>query len=115
MQDTRIILSPDWIAGSQLAWRPIEGLEAAWLSKYVGKQYLDNTENEAVSLPAYWINDLRLTYEISLKGVKRIRFSVLANNVLDVMYSSNGYSYGGTPYFYPQAGRNLMAMMTVRL
>ncbi len=115
MQDTRIILSPDWIAGSQLAWSPIEGLEAAWLSKFVGKQYLDNTESEAVSLPAYWINDLRLTYEMSLKGVKRIRFSVLASNVFDVMYSSNGYSYGGTPYFYPQAGRNLMAMMTVRL
>jgi iron complex outermembrane receptor protein len=55
-----------------------------------------------------------LTYEISPKGFKSIGWSVLINNVLDVMYSSNGYSYGGTPYYFPQAGRNFMAMMTIK-
>lgn len=113
-KNTKIILSPGVIAGSQLAWRPLSGLEAAWLSKYVGSQYLDNTESASVRLSDYWINDLRLTYEISPKGFKSIGWSVLVNNVLDVMYSSNGYSYGGTPYYFPQAGRNFMAMMTIK-
>lgn len=113
--NTQIILSPSWIAGSQLAWRPVKGFEATWLSKYVGKQYLDNTENESVSLPAYWINDLRFSYEIRPSGFKAISWSLLLNNVMDVMYSSNGGNYDGLPYFYPQAGRNFMAMMTIRI
>jgi len=114
-KDTKIILSPGVIAGSQLAWRPLAGMEAAWLSKYVGSQYLDNTENVSVRLSDYWINDVRLTYEISPRGFKSIGWSVLINNMFDLMYSSNGYSYGGTPYYFPQAGRNFMAMMTVKL
>jgi hypothetical protein len=31
----------------------------------------------------------------------------LVNNVFDAEYSSNGYSYYGTAYYYPQAGRNI--------
>lgn len=113
-KNTNIILSPGIIAGSQLAWRPLAGMEAVWLSKYVSSQYLDNTESASVRLSDYWINDLRLSYEISPKGFKSIGWSVLVNNVLDVMYSSNGYGYGGTPYYFPQAGRNFMAMMTLK-
>ncbi len=113
-KNTKIILSPTMIAGSQLSWRPWAGVEAAWLSKYVGSQYLDNTESTSVKLSDYWINDLRMSYEISPKGFKSISWSVLVNNVLDVRYSSNGYSYGGVPYYFPQAGRNFMAMMTVK-
>ncbi len=114
-RDTRIILTPDWIAGSQLAWKPIKGFEAAWLSKYVGKQYLDNTESEGVSLSDYWINDLRFSYEIKPKGFQVISWSLLINNLMNVKYASNGYSDAGVPYYYPQAGMNFMAMMTVRL
>ncbi len=113
-KNTHIILSPWLIAGSQIAWRPLVGTEIAWLSKYVGSQYLDNTESESVRLSDYWINDLRLSYEISPKGFGSISWSVLVNNAFDVMYSSNGYTYGGVPYYFPQAGRNFMAMMTIK-
>jgi iron complex outermembrane receptor protein len=113
-KSTNIILSPGVIAGSQLSWKPFTGLEAAWLSKYVGSQYLDNTESARMKLSDYWINDLRFSYELHPKGFKSIGWSLLLNNVLDVMYSSNGYGYGGTPYYFPQAGRNLMGMMTVK-
>jgi iron complex outermembrane receptor protein len=114
-RNTTIILSPPVVAGSQLAWKPLPGLEAAWLSKYVGKQNLDNAETAGVSLSDYWINDLRFTYEIFPTGIRGITISLLINNVFDVLYASNGYSYAGVPYYYPQAGRNFMAMMTVRL
>lgn len=114
VRDTRIILSPGLIAGSQLAWKPVAGWEAAWLSKYVGEQFLDNTENAAVRMAGYWINDLRFTYEFLPKGLRGAGVSLLVNNVLDVLYSSNGYSYSGVPYFYPQAGRNVMAMLTLK-
>lgn len=113
-KNTKIILSPGLVAGSQLSWKPLTRMEAVWLSKYVGTQYLDNTESASVRLSDYWINDLRLTYEIPLKGFKSIGWSVLINNVLDVMYSSNGYSYSGVPYYFPQAGRNFMTMITIK-
>ncbi|MDZ4716231.1 MAG: TonB-dependent receptor [Cytophagales bacterium] len=117
VRDTKIILSPDVIAGSQLAWSPWEGVEAMWLSKYVGKQYLDNTESESVRMNDYWVNDLRLSYTIVRpKGINKttLSCSLLVNNLLDVAYASNGYSYGGVPYYFPQAGRNFMTMMALR-
>jgi len=113
-RNTTIILSPGLIAGSQMAWRPIAGFETAWLSKYVGSQYLDNTESATTKLSAYWINDLRFSYEVTPKGFRSITWSLLVNNVFDVAYSSNGYSYGGAAYYFPQAGRNFLAMMTVK-
>lgn len=113
-RNTTIILSPGIIGGSQLSWKPIATAEIVWLSKYVGSQYLDNEQNDNVKLSDYWVNDLRMSYTWSPGGVKSIVWSLLLNNVLDTKYSSNGYGYGGTPYFFPQAGRNYMAMMTVR-
>ena len=113
-KNTSIILSPGLIAGSQLTWSPTNHFQATWLSKYVGKQYLDNTQTETLTLGSYFINDLRFNYQLFPKGMKEIDFSLLLNNVLDKQYSSNGYSYGTSAYYYPQAGRNFMAMMTLK-
>ncbi|HZB13399.1 MAG TPA: outer membrane beta-barrel protein, partial [Chryseolinea sp.] len=114
-RNTTIILSPSWIAGSQFTWKAFENFEATLLSKYVGKQYLDNTQNENTVLDDYLINDLRFSYQLSPKGLRAIELSALINNVLDVEYSSNGYSYDGLPYFYPQAGINFLVMIAVKL
>jgi iron complex outermembrane receptor protein len=113
-KNTTIILSPSWIAGSQLTWKAFKNFQATLLSKYVGKQYLDNTQNESLTLHHYTINDIRLMYTLHPKGIKEIGLSFLLNNIFNVNYASNGYSYGGTPYYYPQAGRNFMAMLTVK-
>lgn len=111
---TTIILSPDWIAGSQFTWNPLPAFQASLLSKYVSKQYLDNTENDALSLDGYFINDVRLSYGFSPRGTKGIEAGLLINNLFDVAYSSNGYSYDGVPYVYPQAGRNYMIMLNLK-
>jgi iron complex outermembrane recepter protein len=114
-RNTTIILSPGVIAGSQLSWNAFKGFQTTLLTKYVGKQYLDNTENEALTLDAYFINDIRFNYSIPLKGIKSLGLSLLVNNIFDVEYSSNGYGYYGTPYFYPQAGTNFMAMISIKI
>ncbi|MBT1687212.1 TonB-dependent receptor [Dawidia soli] len=112
-KNTAIILSPEWIAGSQATWNAFRNFQATWLAKYVGKQYLDNTENETLTLDSYFVNDLRLNYRLPLQQVKRCELSLLVNNVFDVEYSSDGYSYDGVAYYFPQAGTNFMAMLTV--
>jgi iron complex outermembrane receptor protein len=114
-RNTTIILSPAWIAGSQISWNAFVNFQASLLSKYVGKQYLDNTQDERVTLSDYFTNDLRFSYQIFPKGFNGIEVGLLVNNFLDVEYSSNGYGYDGTPYFYPQAGINFLAMLSVKL
>jgi iron complex outermembrane recepter protein len=114
-QNTAIILSPNWIGGSQLTWEVWPNIKASLLTKYVGKQYLNNTQTESLILEDYLINDLRLNYTIDPKGMKEIELSLLLNNLLNVKYSSNGATYGdGVPYYYPQAGRNFLVMASFR-
>lgn len=114
-KNTTIILSPSWIGGSQFTWKAFENFQASLLTKYVGKQYLDNTQDENVALDSYFINDLRFSYNLHLKSFNEIELGLLVNNVFDVKYSSNGYGYGGTPYFFPQAPLNFLAMVKVKI
>jgi iron complex outermembrane recepter protein len=113
-KNTSIILSPAVIAGSQLAWAPAKHFQVALLAKYVGKQFLDNSESDHLALDAYHVEDLRLSYTIRFKGITAIETSLLINNLFDAKYASNGYTWGSTAYYYPQATRNFMAMVTVK-
>ena len=115
---TDIAYSPNLIAGNTITYKK-GAFEGALLSKYVGKQYLDNTSTEKRSLPAYATQDLRLSYVFS----KHISTTLLMNNVLNSMYSSNGYTYSylyagelTTENFqYPQAGFNFLLGLNIRL
>lgn len=114
-KNTSIILSPDIIAGSQLLWTAFSGFQVGLLSKYVGKQYLDNTQTESLTLDSYFVNDLRLNYSFKPKGIKSIDVSLLVNNILNEEYESNGATYGdGVAYYFPQAGTNFLAMLTLK-
>jgi iron complex outermembrane recepter protein len=121
-EDTDIAFSPSVIAGSSLSFLPIKNADFTLLSKYVGKQYLDNTANEARSIDAYLVNDLRLSYTWQPSFLKEITLSFLINNILDAKYESNGFTYGylagSTEYrenfYYPQAGRNFMGMLSIK-
>jgi iron complex outermembrane receptor protein len=121
--NTDISFSPDIIAGSSLSYRFIRNLDVTVLTKYVGRQFLDNTANEDRRIDSYFTNDVRISYAVTPAGMKQIALSFLLNNIFDLKYSSNGYTYGfyaggSDPhrqnYFYPQAGRNFMAMLTLR-
>ncbi len=119
---TDISFSPNVIAGSQLLFTPAKGLELGLLSKYVGKQYMDNTSNESRKLNSYFTNDIRLIYSIKPRFAKEIAFTVLFNNVFNELYESNGYTYAyisegkvtADNGYYPQAGRNFLAGIRVR-
>ncbi len=112
-----IAFSPAVVSMARLTWNPFNSLNIELNGKYVGKQFLDNTESKSRSLNAYLINDLGLRYVIHLNSMREIGLNVRLNNLLNTEYSSNGYTYsyiyGGEistfNYFYPQAGRNFMA------
>ncbi len=122
-KNTDISFSPRIIAGSGLSYSPMRRGEITLLTKYVGKQYLDNTSNNARSINAYLVNDVRFSYAIRPSFVKEIGFSLLINNILNEEYESNGYTWGylgggdayRENYYYPQAGTNFLAMLTIKL
>ena len=115
--NTDIAYSPAVIAGNTLTYA-VGTFEASLLSKYVGKQYLDNTSNEARSIKAYATQDIRLKYAFKNGPA----FTLLLNNVLNELYSSNGYTYsyryaGATTtenFYYPQAGFNFLLGASIR-
>ncbi len=115
--NTDIAYSPSVIYGSTLTYTA-GAFEASILRKFVGKQYLDNTSDDARSLQAYNTHDLRFKYTLK----KGPALTLLLNNVLNEMYSSNGYTYsyryGGTTttenFYYPQAGFNFLLGASIR-
>jgi iron complex outermembrane recepter protein len=118
---TDISFSPNVIAASQLSYIPAKSVELALLTKYVGKQYLDNTSNENRTLDPYLTNDLRFTWTLTPTWAKEVRIKALVNNILGEQYESNGYTfgyiYGGRVqenFYYPQAGRNFMVGLDLR-
>ena len=120
-QNTDIAFSPSVIGGSQIGYKTKFGLEGVLLTKYVGKQYLDNTSNEDRVIEDYLVNDIRLTYSVKTERLKNLELSLLVNNVLNELYSSNGYTYsyvfGGTiteNFYYPQAGTNWLLGLKVK-
>ena len=105
-----IAYSPSIVAGNIMVYKPLENLQFSVLSKFVGEQYLNNIELKAAKLNDYFVNDLNISYELKPKSVfKSIIFTALVNNFLDKKYVSNGYMYDVYPYYYPQAGTNFLA------
>jgi iron complex outermembrane receptor protein len=110
-----IAYSPSIIAGNILVYKPVEQFQISLLSKFVGEQYMNNIELPAAQLADYFVSDLNIAYEIKPKTVfKSILLTGLVNNILDKQYVSNGYMYDVYPYYYPQAGINLLLGMTLK-
>ena len=126
---TNISFSPSFIASNSIIYTPKDNLSIRLLSKYVGMQYMGNTDAINSQLESYFVNDLNISYKINPKRIfKSIVISGLVNNVFGVEYISNGYYYtyddtwsipgqiktlDGAGY-YPQATRNFLMGLTLK-
>ena len=126
---TNISFSPSFIASNSIIYTPKDNLSIRLLSKYVGMQYMGNTDAINSQLESYFVNDFNISYKINPKRIfKSIVISGLVNNVFDVEYISNGYYYtyddtwsipgqiktlDGAGY-YPQATRNFLMGLTLK-
>ena len=126
--ETDISFSPSIIAAAGLTFEPVKNLELALLSKYVGKQFLDNTSSDERALVPYFISDFRVIYIIKNKLFREIEIVLQANNLFNNLYESNGYTYGWFNedsegnrsrefynFYYPQAGRHFMFGLNLRI
>jgi iron complex outermembrane receptor protein len=112
---TSIAYSPAVIVGNIIVYSPMERLHISLLQKFVGEQYMNNIELPAAKLADYFVNDLNVSYEIKPKSIfKSILITGLVNNILDKKYVSNGAMWDVYPYYYPQAGINFLAGLTLK-
>lgn len=120
-RNSDISFSPSFTGFLSINGKITRKIEAALVTRYVGKQYLDNTSNNDKVIDPYLINDLRLNIRLKPKFMKDVHFALMLNNLFDVEYVSNGYTFsyiaGGERasenYYYPQAKRNFMMQLTL--
>jgi iron complex outermembrane receptor protein len=126
---TNISFSPDVVASNALVFQPTDNLQFSLLSKFVGEQFMGNTDSDTSKLDSYFVNDFNVTYEIKTNKIfKSILFSGLVNNIFGEKYVSNGYYYTyddtwsdpnatttieGAGY-YPQATTNFLVGATLK-
>jgi iron complex outermembrane receptor protein len=117
-----LAFSPNCVAFQQLTYSPCKHFSVAFESKYVGKQYIDNTSSNDRSLHAYIVNNLRTEFNFTTKYVKLVTLNLALNNFLNEQYESNAWvyryyesgQYNKMDGYFPQAGINLMGGITLK-
>ncbi len=129
---TTMLMSPSVTGMARLAFSPWRGIASNSLKtltlavdgKYVGRQYMDNTMAESRSIPAYFVSNLSLSYEVPMRGDDALQFSFYVNNVLNNMYYADGWCWKNIVEedgslvdgigVYPQAPANWMMKVSYR-
>ena len=126
---TNISFSPGVVAANALSFKPKRNFQISLFSKFVGAQYMGNTDSNVSKLASYFVNDLSVSYEIKTNKIfKSILISGLVNNLFNEKYVSNGYYFTydddfsnpgiittieGAGY-YPQATTNFLIGATLK-
>ena len=122
-QKTDIAFSPSVIGGTTINILPVKNLEFSWVSKYVGSQYLDNTQNKERRLNAFYTLDARAIFTLKNKLFYEWNITGQVNNVFNKKYEPNGYTYSyvldgsliADNYYFPMAGTNFMIGVNIKL
>jgi iron complex outermembrane receptor protein len=116
-----IAYSPGEIMTSDMTFK-FNKVSLHLISKYVGKQYFDNTMNNERSINPYFVNNIRIDVTPKIKNLKGLDIQLNINNFLNETYESN--AYGGTwsefgsekswSYYFPQAGINYLFRVSLK-
>ena len=120
--NTDISFSPSITSALTVNIIPAKNVELTLLSKYVGKQYLDNTQSNSSSLGSFYTQDARVSYTLRNKLFKEVTFIGQVNNIFNRLYEPNGYTYSyissGTlstdNNYFPMAGTNFILGVNIK-
>ena len=106
--NTQISFSPNMIANLGVKFNPTQNFQFALMNQYVGKQYIDNTEDKNLELKDYFLTDFNAQYQFKI-GNNDIALKLLVNNLFNKKYVNNGsINDEGNPLYFAQAGTNFM-------
>ena len=121
--NTNIILSPNLTASHLLNIQLNKKWQLNFTSKFVSKQYLDNTQNENRILKAYFLQDMNTSYNLFAKQKWNAQVQFYVNNIFNKLYEPNGFTYsylsGGavttSNNYYPMAGTNFWISLKINV
>jgi len=123
-RQTTIAFSPSVVAASHFNYHLNEKMSVNIASKYVGRQYIDNTTHIDRMLKAYLIHNLGINYSIHPLLFKEMLLSLQVNNLTNRKYSSNAWVYKGVvgdqglvtikDGWFPQAGIHFLAGISLK-
>ncbi|HEX8333361.1 MAG TPA: TonB-dependent receptor, partial [Segetibacter sp.] len=122
-ENKTISFSPAVVSAATTTFLPVKDLELSFLSKYVSKQYLDNTQDVQRSLKPYYVQDLRMIYQLKNRLFTNVNLIAQVNNLFNKKYEPNGYTFSYISsgslttenFYYPMAGTNMMMGINVKL
>jgi iron complex outermembrane receptor protein len=122
LKNKTISFSPSVIAASVIDYYPFTDFHVILNSKYVGKQYIDNTQNNDRILNAYFLQNISFLYTFKSKLFKELTCQFAVNNLFDTKYETNAWVYkydeGGSTHildgYFPQAGINYMFKVGIK-
>lgn len=121
-KNTDIAYSPNILAGGGIEYVLKKNTSFNLNSKYVGRQFLDNTQNTERQISEFSYLNFRVAHTWNGVKFKSITLGGQVNNLLNSLYTANGYTYsykyGGEVvtenFYYPQAGINFMILFNVK-
>lgn len=118
-----IAYSPAIVENATLSYKPLDQTEIRLNSKYVSRQYLDNTSRKDRSLAPFFVQDLMINHVFKTKSISSIELLFQVNNIWNKLYAPNGYTFSYqfnnqvsvNNYYYPMAERNIMIGLNINL
>ena len=137
-ENTDLAFSPNTIFNVITEYKISPKFLVNFSSKYVGKQYIDNTSSNDRMLDDYMVQNLQFTYDFKTSFVEKCKISLRINNIFNKEYVSNAWVYSFTsnnwdpsssdPYvsknsrngydmagYFPEATRNYLLAVTIRI
>jgi iron complex outermembrane recepter protein len=120
---TDLSFSPAIIFQNSFSFKPVKNLAISLNSRFVGRQYIDNTSDRERSLDPWFVNGINASYVIHTSLIRDIGFNLMVNNLFSTKYETNAwvypYLYNGVEYeengYFPQALINFMLGITLKI
>jgi iron complex outermembrane receptor protein len=121
--ETDLSFSPGIILQNNITFMPVKNLALTLTSRYIGKQFADNSSNRDRVLDPYLVNNISAGYTVKTKWIREIGFNLAINNILSNKYETNAWVY---PYYldgklyesngyFPQALINFLFGITLKI
>jgi iron complex outermembrane receptor protein len=108
VKDKRLPNAPDRLLNGWIRYQVSRSLSLFLTLRHVGKQYL--APDNVGEIDPYTLLDLGVRW--TWRGLE---LNLKVNNLLDTLYSTYGYDWGGYYYYWPGATRNAYASVSYTL
>lgn len=119
---TALAFSPALVASNSFRIKPVKNFEISLISKFVSRQYIDNSASRVRSLDPYLVSNALASYTIHTNFIREIGLTLMVNNLFNERYESNAWVYRWmedgveklVDGYFPQAGTNFLLSASLK-